>query len=130
MKGKAYPDEIREKAINLLLAGNSLTDVARELDLPISTVSSFRVRDNMSEEIEKLRNERKQEYINKNWTIINLTQERLIKELEDSEKPISARDLGLLNCATFEKTALAQGDSTANADIRITLGGGSDELAD
>lgn len=86
-KGQKYNDDIREKAIALLTVNNSVSFVARELGLPRSTVKSWKEAfDKKAEEsgednIAKLRQKKKEDFINDAWKLIDLSKSVLEKRL-------------------------------------------------
>lgn len=86
-KGQKYNDDIKEKAIALLTVNNSVSYVARELGLPRSTVKSWKEAfDKEAEEggedtIAKLRQKKKEDFINDAWKLIDLSKGVLEKRL-------------------------------------------------
>ena len=94
-KGQKYNDDIREKAIALLTVNNSVSFVARELGLPRSTVKSWKEAfDKEAEErgednIAKLRQKKKEDFINDAWKLIDLSkgvlEKRLTRAMDNEE---------------------------------------------
>ncbi len=86
-KGQKYNDDIREKAIALLTVNNSVSFVARELGLPRSTVKSWKeafdkeAEANGEDNIAKLRQKKKEDFINDAWKLIDLSKGVLEKRL-------------------------------------------------
>lgn len=86
-KGQKYNDDIREKAIALLTVNNSVSFVARELGLPRSTVKSWKEAFDKEAEasgednIAKLRQKKKEDFINDAWKLIDLSKGVLEKRL-------------------------------------------------
>lgn len=86
-KGQKYNDDIKEKAIALLTVNNSVSYVARELGLPRSTVKSWKEAFDKEAEasgedsIAKLRQKKKEDFINDAWKLIDLSKGVLEKRL-------------------------------------------------
>lgn len=86
-KGQKYNDDIREKAIALLTVNNSVSFVARELGLPRSTVKSWKeafdkeAEESGEDNIAKLRQKKKEDFINDAWKLIDLSKGVLEKRL-------------------------------------------------
>lgn len=94
-KGQKYNDDIREKAIALLTVNNSVSFVARELGLPRSTVKSWKEAFDKEAEasgednIAKLRQKKKEDFINDAWKLIDLSkgvlEKRLTRAMDNEE---------------------------------------------
>ena len=96
-KGQKYNDDIREKAIALLTVNNSVSFVARELGLPRSTVKSWKeafdkeAEESGEDNIAKLRQKKKEDFINDAWRLIDLSKSVLEKRLtraKDNEEAL------------------------------------------
>ena len=134
MRGQKHTDETRIKAMELLSV-YSVADVARQLNLPESTVRTWaqgktKASKNDAEHFVELRSEKKAEFVAKAWDSLILGQNRLLNELKDPEAKISARDLAIIIGTLYDKQALASNEATLNAGIKITLGGDLDKYAD
>ncbi len=94
-KGQKYNDDIREKAIALLTVNNSVSFVARELGLPRSTVKSWKeafdkeAEESGEDNIAKLRQKKKEDFINDAWKLIDLSkgvlEKRLTRAMDNEE---------------------------------------------
>ena len=94
-KGQKYNDDIREKAIALLTVNNSVSFVARELGLPRSTVKSWKeafdkeAEESGEDNIAKLRQKKKDDFINDAWKLIDLSkgvlEKRLTRAMDNEE---------------------------------------------
>ena len=94
-KGQKYNDDIREKAIALLTVNNSVSFVARELGLPRSTVKSWKeafdkeAAESGEDNIAKLRQKKKEDFINDAWKLIDLSkgvlEKRLTRAMDNEE---------------------------------------------
>lgn len=86
-KGQKYNDDIKERAIALLTVNNSVSYVARELGLPRSTVKSWKEAFDKEAEasgednIAKLRQKKKEDFIKDAWKLIDLSKGVLEKRL-------------------------------------------------
>ena len=87
-KGQKYNDDIREKAIALLTVNNSVSFVARELGLPRSTVKSWKetfdkeAEESGEDNIAKLRQKKKEEFVDNAWGLIGKAQTLLERRLD------------------------------------------------
>lgn len=96
-KGQKYNDDIKEKAIALLTVNNSVSYVARELGLPRSTVKSWKeafdkeAEKSGEDNIAKLRQKKKEDFIKGAWGLIDLAQgvlEKRLKRARDNEESL------------------------------------------
>lgn len=95
-RGQKYNDDIKEKAYALLATNNSVSYVAEQLGLPRSTVKTWKEQyDAKAEEsgeatLAKLRQKKKEEFVNRAWGIIGQTQtileRRLQRAIESEDK--------------------------------------------
>jgi hypothetical protein len=136
---KKYTDEDRIKAMELLALGQTLSDVHRTLNIPISTIKNWNdEKTNIAKEIKKeldsdklasLRKQKKQEFVKAGWDIINLAQKLLSDKLKADEKlPVEERkikptELTNILGVQYDKQALANNESTVNESIKIELCG-------
>lgn len=133
-----YTDKDRIKALELLAEGRTLAAVSSLLGIPETTLSAWK--NSVTKGAEQLnrekdgfadfRRKKKEEFISEAWEIIGLANKRLKNQLEDTEERISARDLAIISATSFDKQALAVGDSTVNAGIKIVIDSGTEGLAD
>ncbi len=92
-KGKKYDPEIKERAIALLAVYDSVSKVAKELNLPWSTVDTWKKE--KSDEgggFEKLREQKKEEFIQNAWSCVMKSQGLIMKRLERAERSEAAID--------------------------------------
>ncbi|MDY4592602.1 MAG: hypothetical protein SO434_04285 [Eubacteriales bacterium] len=90
-QGKKFNDDVKEKAYAMIATNNSVSYVARELGLPVSTVATWKAaydkkaKENNEPDLEKLRQKKREEFIGQAWEAIgkSLTavQRRLDREL-------------------------------------------------
>lgn len=91
-RGQKYNDDLKEKAIALLTVNNSVSFVAKKLNLPRSTVMSWKeafdkeADEKGEENIVKLRQKKKEDFVEKAWGLIDdsmlVAQKRITRELE------------------------------------------------
>lgn len=120
-QGQKYNDDIKEKAIALLTVNNSVSYVAKELNVPRTTVMSWKKQfdkkaDEKGEEnLVKLRQKKKEEFINDAWNIIDTGKQILLRRLkraltnEDELDTLMQEIMSLPNTelSTEKKKALA-----------------------
>lgn len=145
-QGKKYNDDIKEKVFALLACNNSVAEVARTLNLPYSTVQTWLnkyiaqseilaqqekngVR-NYEQDLVKLRQQKKEEFIRNAWrtigkahTLIEKRIDRAMENPDDPECEINVRELSTVLGTLYDKQALACKDATtiveANATVRF-----------
>lgn len=177
MAYRRYTDKDRITALELLALGHSLSDVSRQLNIPVTTIHNWdknktegakEIKKELnSEELERIRKEKKEEFVAKANDIIkkglSLLDKRLTRALEEEEsldelicelvkknnenelstaeikeianklKEMKVQRVSEITTAIgtlYDKQALAQGDATINAGIKVTLDGELDEFAD
>lgn len=82
MQGSKYGDEIKEKAYALLMAGNNVSFVSKQLELPYTTVKSWeKGLEKKDDNFVELRNKKKEEFVKDSWKIINLAKTLLERRL-------------------------------------------------
>lgn len=119
MRGQKINEDIKERARALLAVNNNLSAVARELNIPITTLTSWKKKfDQDDDNFAKLRNENKKKFIDNAWKIILLAQnetERVLEMSKGSNTPlVDLSKLATVIGVMYDKQALAQGDSTCN----------------
>lgn len=93
-RGKKYNEDLKERARALLSVNNSVEEVAKTLNLPRSTVDTWRKKFENDENNEKnlviLRQKKKEGFINSAWRTIENAQKilerRTRRALDDEEK--------------------------------------------
>lgn len=125
MRGRNYPDSVRIKALQLLEI-HTLSEVARQMKIPLSTVSTWSSGGTKASAVDKkdfvaIRKEKKQEFIKKAWEGIQLAQDRLNCTLADGESKISAKDLSTVLGTLYDKQALASNENTQNIGLNRKL---------
>ena len=85
-QGKKYPQEVKEKALALLAVNTNVSAVARELGLPRSTIVTWQQEAQNDEDFGKLREQKKEEFINGAWDIVMRAQRLITKRIDRAEK--------------------------------------------
>ena len=79
-KGKKFNDDIKEKALSMLMTNNNTSEVAKTLGIKESTLRSWRSNPN-NDEFAKLRQKKKKEFVESAWDIIEKTQKLLRRRI-------------------------------------------------
>ena len=177
MAYRRYTDEDRIKALELLALGHSLSDVSRTFNIPITTIHNWEKektdgarelkKELNSEELERIRKEKKEEFVAKANDIIkkglSLLDKRITRALEEEEsldelicelvkknnenelsiseikeianklKEMKVQRVSEITTAIgtlYDKQALAIGEATVNAGIKIVIEDGGEGFAD
>lgn len=89
-KGQKYPEEIKERAFAMLSVYGNLSYISRRLKVPRSTVNGWKKEfekiDGAKDELAKLRQAKKEEFVVRAWQSINLAQTLLEKRLDRAVK--------------------------------------------
>ena len=114
MKGKKYDPEVKERALALLAVNDSVSKVARELNLPWSTVDCWKkeaLKDaDGNDGFVKLREQKKEEFIEGAWDIVMRSQRLITRRLDRAEKEEAELDrlLDEVECMSDEDISDAQ----------------------
>lgn len=91
-KGKKYNDDIKEMAYALLTVNNNVQYVADKLNLPYSTVQTWKeklIKNNDKSNFVEVREKNKEKFIDKAWQLIadslTVAQKRITRELKLEE---------------------------------------------
>lgn len=89
-KGKKYPDSVKEKAYMTYLTCNNVNETARKMKIPYSTVAQWIKNKDVDPKYDKLRDEKKREFIDKSTEIIDaglaLLERRFRRALEQEKE--------------------------------------------
>jgi DNA-binding transcriptional MerR regulator len=177
MAYRRYTDKDRITALELLALGHSLSDVSRQLNIPVTTIHNWdknktegakEIKKELnSEELERIRKEKKEEFVAKANDIIkkglSLLDKRITRALEEEEsldelicelvkknnenelsiaeikeianklKEMKVQRVSEITTAIgtlYDKQALAIGEATVNAGIKIVIEDGGEGFAD
>ena len=100
---------------------NNYSETARQLNIPVKTVEEIYKRNIEKEEFTKLRNEKKEEFVEKADRIINKALNRLEQSLDDEKNSIPVNNLSTVIGTLYDKRALAKGESTANSKFEVEI---------
>lgn len=88
-QGKKYSEEIKEKALALLAVNDNVTQTAKALGLPESTVRQWknhRAREDEDDAFAKLREKKKKAFIRSAWNNVERANRLIYKRLNRAEK--------------------------------------------
>lgn len=88
-QGKKYDDEIKEQARAMLAINDNVLQVAKALSLPESTIRSWKKsfeREDGGQNLAKLRERKKGQFVRKAWANIDRLQALISKKLKRAEK--------------------------------------------
>lgn len=143
-QGKKYNDDIKEKAFALLACNNNIAEVARALNLPHSTVKTWRnnylakskelaaqaKNGEQTDELDlaKLRQQEKEKLIRNAWRIIGksqtLIERRIDKALDnpdDAECEMGVRELSTVLGTLYDKASLAAREPTEIVEGNVVV---------
>lgn len=113
-QGSKWSDEVREKAKVLLATNMSIPKTALQLNVPESTIKTWKVEWDNDGSLSELRQRKKAEwedlYIEQAKDIINLATKRVKETLKDASAAQAATIAGIYT----DKMRLIQGETTAN----------------
>ena len=121
-RGKKYTDEIKEKAYFMYATSGNINEVSKELGVPYATVAGWlkaKTRDE-PDEFDKLRDEKKRDFIDRSSELIDLAFDRLQEKLS-GEDDIPVNHLTTVIGTLYDKRALAKGESTENTQVEFKL---------
>jgi len=109
-RGSTISEELKEQ-IRTFLAGNgNVRETARQFDVSPSTV--MKVRDEQPDVFEQLRTDKKQEFINNAWDLINIGLEQMKTKILEA----SYRDIATGTGIIADKVLLMSGEATSRTD--------------
>lgn len=128
-KGKKTDNETIYKVMLSVFSTGNYSETARQLDMPQKTVEDIYKRNIEKEEFTKLREEKRDEFVEDATRIINKAMKRLEKSIDDNEETISVNNLSTVIGTLYDKRNLAEGKSTVNTDIIIKMDKKVEELS-
>lgn len=118
MRGKKYDDEIKEKALAMLATECDMDKVSKTLQIPRTTLNGWKAEAIINgEDFVRIRQEKKAEFINKAWEIIDLATQQVKKSMHEAGPGEAARVAGIY----FDKQALASGEPTQNIKAHVDM---------
>ena len=132
MRGKKYDTETKERALAALAVSNNIDELSRELKIPSNTLRQWKKDAEKSEDFVELRKEKRAEFVERAWETIGnalkLADRRIKNALENGEE-LPLREISTYIGTMYDKAALASGEETERAEVRITMSGELEELS-
>lgn len=132
MRGKKYDTETKERALAALAVSNNIDELSREMGIPSNTLRQWKKDAEKSEDFVELRKEKRAEFVERAWeTIGNALKlaDRRIKNALESGEELPLRELSTYIGTMYDKAALASGEETERAEVRITMSGELEDYA-
>ena len=131
--GVKHTQETIDTVMFLMLEQGNVSEVARQLNLPMSTVHTIYNKNKDKDVYKKSRElyyqKKDEEFIKKTTTLIDTALERLGKELNGKDK-INPHYLTTVIGTLYDKRALQRGESTVNTAIHVKMCDKTRELAE
>lgn len=132
MRGKKYDTETKERALAALAVSNNIDELSREMGIPSNTLRQWKKDAEKSEDFIELRKEKRAEFVERAWeTIGNALKlaDRRIKNALESGEELPLRELSTYIGTMYDKAALASGEETERAEVRILMSGELEEFS-
>ncbi len=117
MRGKKISEEEVYKVMASYFVTGNYSETARDLGMPISTVTSIVERNKDKDEFVKLRDEKRETFIQQTDEVIELAVNRMKGMLLNDEEHIPINHLAIVFGTAFDKRALAKGETTQNVNF-------------
>ena len=118
-RGKQLDNKTVYAVMLTYFINNNYSETARQLNLPQRTVEDVVKRNIKKEEFAALREQKKEEFVQKATEIIDIALKRLKTTIEDKEIDIPVNQLTTAIGTLYDKRALARGESTENTAIVV-----------
>jgi hypothetical protein len=135
-QGQKLTDELKEQIKAHLVLGDNKNDVAKKLRVSWSTVDKIakgiESDPEENEKFEKLRDDKKQQLIDKLWdNIVDAAAlgHKMIKEASEGKRDIPLGQISTYLGTLYDKRALMNDESTANTTMVVKLEGDLDKWA-
>ena len=132
VRGKKYDTETKERALAALAVSNNIDELSREMGIPSNTLRQWKKDAEKSEDFIELRKEKRAEFVERAWETIGnalkLADRRIKNALENGEE-LPLRELSTYIGTMYDKAALASGEETERAEVRITMSGELEDYA-
>ncbi len=123
-RGKKTPPEVIYAVMVSWSITDNLSETAEKLNMPVTTVKGIVDKNKDKEEFVKLRNDKKNEFVDKASKIIDKAMNRLEQDIDDEEKNIPVNHLTTVIGTLTDKKLLLEGKPTANVQFDV----GDDKL--
>lgn len=132
-QGQRLPDELKEQIRAHLVLSDNKNEIAKTLGVSWSTVDKVEkeTRDTV-DGFEKLREDKKQQLIDKLWeNIVDAAElgHSMIKEAREGRRDIPLGQISTYLGTLYDKRALMNNESTANTALTVKLEGELDKWA-
>jgi transposase-like protein len=117
-QGQKLTDELKEQIRAHLVLSDNISETAKKFGVSVSTVS--KIRDEKPDEFEKLRNDKKQQMIDKIWASLVDAAElghSMIQEAKMGKRDIPLNQISTYYGTLYDKMALMKGENTANMGV-------------
>ena len=121
MRGKKTAPEDIYRVMTSYAITNNYNETARNLGMAVATVKNIVDDNKNTEEFERLRIEKKDEFSEKASAIIDKILERINKEIDDADKDIPLNHLTTAMGTLYDKRALSNGEMTQNVGFATNL---------
>ena len=121
MRGKKTAPEVVYQVMTSYAITNNLSETARILNLPLTTVKDIIDGKKGTEEYEELRSQKQEEFCDKASAIIDMLLNRITDTVADEEKDIPLHHLTTAIGTLYDKRALSRGDLTQNVGFATNL---------
>ena len=128
--GNCLDDKTKENIIALLATGMAKNAVAKQIG--VSWASVDKVSKEKPDELENMREDKKQRMIDAIWgSLVDAQQlgHKMITEAREGKRDIPLNQISTYYGTLYDKMALMKGESTANTQTTIKLEGELDEWA-
>jgi hypothetical protein len=129
-KGIQPDDETKERVKALLAAGKAKNQVAKEVGISWATVDKISKKD--PDEIESIREQKRQDFIDKIWSNIEDAIElghEMVREAREGKRDIPLAQVSTYIGTLYDKQALMQGDPTQNVGGGLVISIGIPDTA-
>ena len=124
-QGKKCDEKIKQEVLAHLAVNNNVNEVAREMKLSWSTVDKIRREaEGDCETLKKLREQKKQEFIQSAWRIIEKSSRLIEKKLtaaDEGVEKIDAKTLSTVLGTIYDKQALASAEPTQIVEGKVEM---------
>ena len=113
-RGKKTSPEMIYKVMTSYAITNNYNETARNLGMAVATVKNIVDDNKNTDEFERLRTQKRDEFADKASVLIDKILERINDEIDNGEKDIPLNHLTTAMGTLYDKRALSQGDLTQN----------------
>ena len=120
-RGQKTSPEVIYQVMTSWALTNNFSQTARDLNMAITTVQDIVNANKDKEEFVKLRNDKRDTFVEKANEIIDILLERIVREATNDEKEIPLNQLTTALGTVYDKRALAKGETTQNVGFDTTF---------